>query len=710
MPLTLWIDPSDDSVVTFDSPATRITAIADKSTSGNDVAEQASPQSGPSFSSTLVLPARKRFMTFGAGEFLRRVNASPALLNMGGPDFTVIVAFSDDGSNGLDGGLVGVSDPSSPLDASGWRIDKPLDSPQTARITASVGDRGTNFIDVETAPSSPLSSFAAAGQGVVSLTFKDGEYLIAHMNGAEISAIPYTGTLGFAHDLNIGMIPGGASWESGRIYEVLYCDEVLTSDERQRAEAYLAHKWWFANSLDTGHPFRLRAPDLQVNAEFIANFDGTDGAVTFTSEDFGTRVGTFAGNAQLDTADQKFGTASLLLDGSGDYVTFPQSTDFDFAAGDFSIECWVRWSTDPSTSSDTFVSKYVGTGSNRSWVLQLSSNNLRFIYTTAGVTDITMNQSWNPEANQWYHVCVERYGNLMYHYVNGVQRGTALSMTDTIFTASAVLDVGSRFTTGQTDYYGPGWIDGMRIVKGQALHRGASSFLLPYRAPVRTFPAALIANFNGASGGTSYTSEDSGARVATFGGGAVLDTGFKKFGASSLDVRAASPEGFVTFPDSADFDFTTIEFTIECWVYFDNDPGTNQMTFVSKWGPTNQNSWWLGLDTGGTTLALYFSTSGGNAPFNSVTFDPTAGQWYHVAVVRDAAVVRFYVDGVQLGNTANNFGFFSSTRVVEIGSYNSGVSPFDGWIDGVRVVAGVALYRGTTAFTPPNYPPGEPIF
>jgi len=707
--LTLWIDPSDASVVTLSSPEGRIVAIADKSGSGNDVSEYGSPLSGPTPVPDITPYPPLSAMSFGPGEFLRNVNASPALIGMGGPDFTVVVAFEDDGSDGADGALVSVFDASSPLDASGWRIDKPLTSPLTPRITASVGDRSTNFIDVE-AYGSPQSSFAAAGKGVVSVVFKDGEYLGAYMNGEEQGFIEYTGTLGFLHDLNIGFVPGGASWESGRIYEILYADSAVNSDDRQRMEAYLAHKWHMANVLPAAHPFRNKGPDLQPNADFIANFEGNDAATTFTSEDFGARVGTFAGGSQIDTDQFRFGSSSLFLDGSGDYVTFPQSTDFDFAGGDFTIECWVRWSVDPSTSGDTFVSKYVGTGSNRSWVLQLNANNLRFIYTTSGVTDIQKNQSWNPVVDKWYHVAVERYGDLMYHYVDGLQIGTALAMADTIFTASAVLDVGSRFTTGQTDYFGPGWIDGMRIVKGQALRRGASAYLTPYRAPVRKTPSTLLANFNGASGGTSFTSEDSGARVATFGGSAVLDTGFKRFGLSSLDVRSASPEGFVTFPDSADFDVGAGEFTIECWAYWDSDPGATLQFLVGKWGGV-QNSWGFALSATGTSLSLYWSTTGGNGPFSvSGTFDPSPGQWYHLAVVRDGTIIRWFADGVQLGTGVSvTNALFSSTAPVEIGSYSSGLSPFDGWIDGVRITIGTALYRGTGNFTVPYDAPGEPI-
>ncbi|HPC33867.1 MAG TPA: hypothetical protein PL061_13005, partial [Syntrophales bacterium] len=57
---------------------------------------------------------------------------------------------------------------------------------------------------------------------------------------------------------------------------------------------------------------------------------------------FQNRVWTFYGNAQIDTAQKPFGTGSLLLDGSGDYIGTVDSPDFDFGTGDFTIDFWVR--------------------------------------------------------------------------------------------------------------------------------------------------------------------------------------------------------------------------------------------------------------------------------------------------------------------------------------------------------------------------------
>jgi hypothetical protein len=65
----------------------------------------------------------------------------------------------------------------------------------------------------------------------------------------------------------------------------------------------------------------------------LLHLDGPDGAVaTVDSSVHNHAPINFNGNAQLDTADKYAGTSSLLLDGSGDSLTIPDSPDWDIFA------------------------------------------------------------------------------------------------------------------------------------------------------------------------------------------------------------------------------------------------------------------------------------------------------------------------------------------------------------------------------------------
>jgi hypothetical protein len=108
------------------------------------------------------------------------------------------------------------------------------------------------------------------------------------------------------------------------------------------------------------------------------------------------------GNAQHSTAQYKFGTASFLLDGTGDYISSPTTTDFEFGTGDFCIEMFVRRSRNGvlevlsdmrNVSPEVVPTLYIS-----------SANHL--MYFTNGADRIT--GTTNLTTGIWYHVAVAR--------------------------------------------------------------------------------------------------------------------------------------------------------------------------------------------------------------------------------------------------------------------------------------------------------------
>ena len=103
-----------------------------------------------------------------------------------------------------------------------------------------------------------------------------------------------------------------------------------------------------------------------ANVVALLHFDGADGSTTFT--DVKGHTFTAAGNAQIDTAQSLFGGASLLLDGSGDYIWAADSADWDFGTADFAVELWGRFNALPSSNAMTLIGSYGG--SSTGWSLQ----------------------------------------------------------------------------------------------------------------------------------------------------------------------------------------------------------------------------------------------------------------------------------------------------------------------------------------------------
>jgi hypothetical protein len=106
-----------------------------------------------------------------------------------------------------------------------------------------------------------------------------------------------------------------------------------------------------------------------------SHFNGTNASTTFVDESYrGTtptaKTFTAVGNAQLSTAQAKFGSASLLLDGTGDCATVPDHTDFDFADKEYTIDTWIY----PTSFTDAGIySKRTDTTYSKSVSLETTS-------------------------------------------------------------------------------------------------------------------------------------------------------------------------------------------------------------------------------------------------------------------------------------------------------------------------------------------------
>ena len=81
---------------------------------------------------------------------------------------------------------------------------------------------------------------------------------------------------------------------------------------------------------------------LDAHVKLLIHSDTTDTSTTFTdSSRLGIHTITASGDAQHKTAQKQFGATSMYFDGTGDYLTIPDHTDWDLGTGDFTIECWI---------------------------------------------------------------------------------------------------------------------------------------------------------------------------------------------------------------------------------------------------------------------------------------------------------------------------------------------------------------------------------
>lgn len=192
------------------------------------------------------------------------------------------------------------------------------------------------------------------------------------------------------------------------------------------------------------------------NVQLLLKMNGADGSTTFTDEK--SHSVSRLGNAQIDTAESKFGGASGLFDGTGDYLTVADSADFDMA-GDFTVETWFRKAT---TGTGTMALFKIPAIDASGLVLRVYNGKLEFI-STAGGTKTGATTVTNLE---WHHVALVRTGSTVKFFLNGAQQSTDTTISGTISPVSTGIFIAATDYSGSSAFNGH--LDDFRWTVGTA--------------------------------------------------------------------------------------------------------------------------------------------------------------------------------------------------------------------------------------------------
>lgn len=428
-------------------------------------------------------------------------------------------------------------------------------------------------------------------------------------------------------------------------------------------------------------------------------FDGTNGSTSIIDGSSSPHAISVFGNAALSTAQSKFGSsASLYLDGSGDYISAVTGTDFAFGTGDYTVEGWV-YPTTVAGLQIIYDSRAGTVGSATGMSLAISAGTLRCDTSVANVlTGGTL------VANTWYHVALVRSSGTTRLCLNGAQ---VASTATTITLSDGVMKIGQY---GSASYF-TGYIDDFRIDKGTARY---TSF--PFSTPGAIFPSGAVTGvtvtapsaflpgeaanlgifYAGYKYGENttwslscddpaafaYTTEDTGNAAFQPSGAIYLTYGtinsevIKRHGAASLffpsGARLAMPTGSTVIPAYS-------EFTLEFWI---NVTAASVATQVLYAGSVSND---LAMYALGGTFVTAIGTSA-SVP-NAV--------WHHYAVCRKANIMRHYINGVKFAE-ALSLGALTLTQI------GHGVAS-SYYLDSIGFANGYAYY-GSDSFLIPNTP------
>jgi hypothetical protein len=432
---------------------------------------------------------------------------------------------------------------------------------------------------------------------------------------------------------------------------------------------------------------------------FYQKYSATELADSFTdSADHSVHTVTPVGTTHTDTTIKKFGTASCQLDGDSDYLSIPDSSDWDFGTGDFTLEGWI-YCTDSSVTNRLFCHTAHGVSGQQGFNYYYAGDG-RFTWSTNGTDEF----SWTHASlaisdNTWGHIALTRTGQDLKVYANGVLKdSTTNSSLTTVYGGGEPLFIGAmnQSDTSVTGYFA-GYIDEVRFSNTV---RYSGAFDVATTAFTSDQYTKLLLHMDGSDGGTTFTdsSDSGGGRHTITANGDVTNTRAQyKIGDSSIKFDGTGDQ--LTAPSSTDWNPYGISFTAEFWLNVDSFAHTYDWLLGNT--GVNNTGWNIQLaSTGGKLNFLVGSGSGWdiNTVSSGTGYAISTGTWYHVAVVKIGTAWTMYVDGTSRATgTSAATDYNNALQVGKSTLWSSDPRDFDGYLDEIRISNSA---RYTTTFTP----------
>ena len=214
-------------------------------------------------------------------------------------------------------------------------------------------------------------------------------------------------------------------------------------------------------------------PASQVDSftKLLLHFDGADASTTFRDDSPSPKTFTASGNAQIDTADSKFGGASGLFDGTGDYISSTDHADFALGSGDWTVDCWFKVNAAGGSELRLCGQTDLGlSNADSSFYVRRSTGNVMVAGVSDGssFTDVTGTTEFTNAVNTgWHHIAFVRTGNTLKLFIDGTQEGGDVSFSGTVQESTGAFAVGARGGAATLSLW-VGWVDEFRLSVGIA--------------------------------------------------------------------------------------------------------------------------------------------------------------------------------------------------------------------------------------------------
>lgn len=442
------------------------------------------------------------------------------------------------------------------------------------------------------------------------------------------------------------------------------------------------------------------------SVSLLLHMDGTNASTSFVDSGPNALAVTASGNAQISTAQSKFGGTSGAFDGNGDYLTATLSA---LGTGDFTIEFWIYFN---SISTTYLIYDTRPSGSN-GWYptiyFDASAGRINYYANTA----IRITGTVATPAGAWHHVALCRSSGSTRLFINGTQSGSTFTDSNSYLSTTGRPTIGADGNSLGANCLN-GYIDDLRVT---TVARYTSNFTPRAKAfpdiynPYKTLPVSGAALWlAGDDSSTLFT--DAGVTPVKVNGDLVYQWNDKS-GNSRHATQTTSGNrptwvppasgrnglGAVSFNGSSNYIDRSAgaatqfsgNFTLECWIKL-NAAATQSIfdTRVSETSPYGN-----GFVIAANTSNQFLFYQGGNQITSSAV---TTGQWNHLAVCRSGSSIRMFLNGTQTGSTYTSSTNYSDGGFLLGTDYPRNARWFNGVIQNLLIYNNQALY--TANFTP----------
>jgi hypothetical protein len=393
------------------------------------------------------------------------------------------------------------------------------------------------------------------------------------------------------------------------------------------------------------------------------------------------RTVTAVGNAQISTAQSKFGGASALFDGTGDYLLSPMGSEWDFGTGSFTIEYWIRFNAINTLYVPICLRTGGGAISNGEWWCEITAaeNKMYWGFKNQAGTQFYVNLALAGTAfatGQFYHIALVNNAGTAQMYVNGTATGATTALSGSFGGNGTDLNIGAY----QGAYGVNGYMDEVRISNTA---RYTANFTPSTTAFVNAANTLLLIHADGTNASTIFT--DDASPIITPAAASVNEGSSLTFNVTT--VGATDQTLFYTVTNAGDFATSSGSFSLT------SNAGSFSVTPTADATTEGAETFTASVRTGSTSGTIIATSS-------AVTINDTSVARSAVSVTANGNA-KISTAQSQFGGASGlfdgNADYLEITTNLTALSFGTGDFTFEGWFRFANTNTDMALYTGATS-------------